>query len=67
MTGGGKMLTKVYISVSDEQEHLTVDGSLELFRQLLSVLRKSEDGQPTNAPTQESHAAGRDYEEVNDE
>lgn len=60
------MLTKVYISVSDEQKHLTVDGSLELFGQLLSVLCKSEDGQPADAPARESRAGGGDCEGGND-
>ena len=30
----------VYISLTDEQKHLVVDGSLDLFDRLLSVLRK---------------------------
>ena len=37
------MLTKVYISVSDEQRHLVVDGSLGLLNQLLSALHRSRD------------------------
>jgi len=57
IAGDIDMLTNVYISVSDEQKHLIVDGSLELLRQLLSVLRKSEDSQgrgltPTDADQQ---------------
>lgn len=44
-----------------------VDGSLELFGQLLSVLCKSEDGQPADAPARESPAGGGDCEGGKDE
>ena len=37
------MRTQVYISVSDEWKNLVVDGSLELFNQLLLTLGKGYD------------------------
>lgn len=61
------MLTEVYISMSDKQKHLVVDGSLELLDRLLSTLRISKDAEPCAREVDalpDQHAQGQAAQEV---
>ena len=47
----------IYISVSDDRRHLTIDGHLVLLSQFLVAIRAGEEGKPSNQRTEITKAA----------